>query len=71
MYGVGIKRIKSHILYQKGAYMIKKKKITIAVLILSGLAIIYFLSRYLWKVWNENAFEIMTEWLLPAGRLYK
>ena len=51
--------------------MIKKKKISIAVLLLFGLAIIYPLSRYLWKVWNENAFEIMTEWLLPAGRLYK
>ena len=51
--------------------MIKKKRIIIVVLLLLGLVTVYFLSRYLWKVWNENAFDIITEWLLPAGRLYK
>ena len=51
--------------------MIKKKKISIFMFLIVGLFTVYILIRCLWKEWNENAFEILTEWLLPAGRLYK
>lgn len=40
------------------------------MVVLLGLVVIYFLSRYMWKIWNNNAFDIITELVLPAGKLY-
>lgn len=40
------------------------------VAILLGLGLIFMMAKFLWKIWNENAFEILTELMLPAGKMY-
>ena len=42
----------------------------VMVAILLGLVLIFLMAKFLWKIWNENAFEILTELMLPAGKLY-
>ncbi len=53
--------------------MFKKRQVyrpLVIMVVLLGLVSIYFLSRYMWKIWNNNAFDIITELVFPAGKLY-
>lgn len=45
-------------------------RIIVAMAILLAVSMIAFLIKFIWKVWDNNAFEIITELIFPAGRLY-
>ncbi len=45
-------------------------RIIVAMAILLAVSMIVFLIKFIWKVWDNNAFEIITELIFPAGRLY-